>query len=103
MERGRKYARNTITEDEYHARFRKLRQDFEKVRLLLDLIRKRESVKRDHVKAIEELIDKAVEVKKKLSKKEAEKLKKKQGKEEEEEEEIIEGKRFFLEFSVFFL
>jgi hypothetical protein len=51
----RRVADGTLSTEEYYARFVKLRQDFEKVRLLIDLVRKREVCKRDYLKACCEL------------------------------------------------
>lgn len=42
-----------MNEEEYYARFIKLRQQFEKLRLLMDLIRKREITKREFVRLSE--------------------------------------------------
>jgi len=57
LERGPRFSRN-ISDQEYHTRFIKLRRDFEKLRLLIDLVRKREIWKKENVRIFDEIVEK---------------------------------------------
>jgi len=50
-------ANSSLSEADYRARFLKLRQDFERARMLVDLVRKRELLKRQYVQTLQSIVD----------------------------------------------
>jgi hypothetical protein len=53
-------AQTTLGDAEYRSRFIKLRQDFERARVLIDLVRKRELLKRKYLETLQCIVDNAV-------------------------------------------
>lgn len=53
----RTISRDEISEHEYRSRFVRLRQDFDRLRTLIELVRKREILKRNYCKTIKELFE----------------------------------------------